>query len=81
MASVDLERMAADALDRAATVLELDQEVDVYLTVGVGAANAAELVVGGRGVVIASSSRVSLARASWDRCLAKGQRPSARQRS
>lgn len=52
MASVDLERMAADALDRAATVLELDQEVDVYLTVGVGAANAAELVVGGRGVVI-----------------------------
>ena len=52
MASVDLERMAADGLDRAATVLELDQEVDVYLTVGVGAANAAELVVGGRGVVI-----------------------------
>jgi hypothetical protein len=52
MASVDLERMAADVLDRAATVLELDHEVDVYLTVGVGAANAAELVVGGRGVVI-----------------------------
>jgi hypothetical protein len=52
MASVDLERMAADVLDRAATVLELDQEVDIYLTVGVGAANAAELVVGGRGVVI-----------------------------
>jgi hypothetical protein len=52
MASVDLERMAADVLDRVATVLELDQEVDVYLTVGVGAANAAELVVGGRGVVI-----------------------------
>jgi hypothetical protein len=52
MASVNLEQMAADVLDRAATVLELDQEVDVYLTVGVGAANAAELVVGGRGVVI-----------------------------
>jgi hypothetical protein len=52
MASVDLEQMAADVLDRAATVLELDNEVDLYLTVGVGAANAAELVVGGRGVVI-----------------------------
>ncbi len=52
MASVDLERMAADVLDRAATVLEMDNEVDLYLTVGVGAANAAELVVGGRGVVI-----------------------------
>jgi len=52
MASVDLEQMAADILDRAATVLELDHEVDLYLTVGVGAANAAELVVGGRGIVI-----------------------------
>ncbi len=52
MASVDLERMAADVLDRAATVLELDHDVDLYLTVGVGAANAAELVVGGRGMVI-----------------------------
>jgi predicted Zn-dependent protease DUF2268 len=52
MAEVDLERMTADVLDRAATILELDQEVDVYLTVGVGAANAAELVVGGRGIVI-----------------------------
>ena len=52
LASMDVERVAADALDRAATVLELDEDVDVYLTVGVGAANAAELVVGGRGVVI-----------------------------
>jgi hypothetical protein len=49
---VDLEALAADVLSRAAAVLELDQEVDIYLTVGVGAANAAELVVGGRGVVI-----------------------------
>ncbi len=49
---VDLERLTAEVLDRATTVLELDQEVDVYLTVGVGAANAAELVVGGRGVVV-----------------------------
>jgi hypothetical protein len=52
VASVDLDRLAADTLDRAAPVLELDQEVDIYLTVGVGAANAAELVVGGRGIVI-----------------------------
>ena len=52
VAQVDLEAVAADVVSRATTVLELDQEVDVYLTVGVGAANAAELVVGGRGVVI-----------------------------
>lgn len=52
IADVDLERMAGDALDGAAAALELDQEVDVYLTVGVGAANAAELVVGGRGIVV-----------------------------
>ncbi len=52
VAEQDLESLAADVVSRAAAVLELDQEVDVYLTVGVGAANAAELVVGGRGVVI-----------------------------
>ncbi len=52
VAQVDLEGVAAEAVSRAAMVLELDHEVDVYLTVGVGAANAAELVVGGRGVVI-----------------------------
>jgi hypothetical protein len=52
LATVDLERVAADALDRAAGVLELDTEVDLYLMVGVGAANAAELVVAGRGVAI-----------------------------
>jgi hypothetical protein len=50
--SVDLERVASDALDRAATLLELDTEIDLYLIVGVGAANAAELVVGGRGVAV-----------------------------
>ncbi len=52
LAAVDLERLAAEVLDQATTAFELDQEVDVYLTVGVGGANAAELVVGGRGVVI-----------------------------
>jgi hypothetical protein len=52
VAEVDLEQMAAEVVLRTAAALELDHEVDVYLTVGVGAANAAELVVGGRGVVI-----------------------------
>ena len=52
VADVDLEALVADVVSRAAAVMELDQEVDVYLTVGVGAANAAELVIGGRGVVI-----------------------------
>lgn len=52
VASTDIERVAADAVDRAAAVLELDVEVDLYLTVGVGAANAGELVVGGRGVAV-----------------------------
>lgn len=50
--SLDLEKVAADALDVASQVLEADQEMDLYLTVGVGAANAGELVVGGRGIVI-----------------------------
>jgi hypothetical protein len=50
--TVDLERVASDALDRAAAVLELDTEIDLYLIVGVGAANAAELVVAGRGVAV-----------------------------
>ncbi len=48
--SVDLERIAGEALDRAARLLDLDQELDLYLMVGVGAANAGELVVHGRGV-------------------------------
>lgn len=52
LATLDLEGAAAAALDTAARVLELDQELDLYLTVGVGGANAGELVVGGRGVVI-----------------------------
>ena len=50
--SMDIERVASEALDRAAAVLELDAEIDLYLIVGVGAANAAELVVGGRGVAV-----------------------------
>lgn len=52
VADVDLDKAGAEALDTAASVLELDVPVDLYLTVGVGAANAGELVVGGRGVVV-----------------------------
>jgi len=49
-ATVDLERLAADALGMAGAALALDHEVDVYLMVGVGAANAGELMIGGRGM-------------------------------
>jgi hypothetical protein len=52
LAEVNLERVAAEALDRAAGVLELDVELDLYLTVGAGGANAGELVVQGRGLVV-----------------------------
>ncbi len=48
---LDLERVAGDALDAAAGLLEMDQELDCYIMVGVGAANAGELVVGGRGAI------------------------------
>jgi len=47
---VDVEHIAQDALQRALGLLEGDCPVDRYLMVGVGAANAGELVVGGRGV-------------------------------
>lgn len=47
---VDVTEIAEDALRRSLDALEADCPVDLYLTVGVGAANAGELVVGGRGV-------------------------------
>jgi predicted Zn-dependent protease DUF2268 len=47
---VDVVQIAEDALRRALELLEADCPVDLYLTVGVGAANAGELVVGGRGI-------------------------------
>ena len=50
--SCDLDALAARAADAAARVLAAEQELDVCLMVGVGAANAAELVVEGRGVVV-----------------------------
>jgi len=42
--------IAAEALRRSRATLEVDCPVDLYLMVGVGAANAGELVVGGRGI-------------------------------
>ncbi|MBI1966564.1 MAG: hypothetical protein HYS40_01105 [Gemmatimonadetes bacterium] len=47
---VDAVAIAEDALRRSLETLEADCPVDLYLMVGVGAANAGELVVGGRGI-------------------------------
>jgi hypothetical protein len=47
---VNVLEIAEDALWRALETLDADCPVDLYLTVGVGAANAGELVVGGRGI-------------------------------
>src|SRR5690242_2176818 len=46
----DVASLARDAEQRCATLLASDVDIDVVLMVGVGAANAGELVVGGRGV-------------------------------
>ena len=48
--SVDLERIAEEAITRAVDVLGIEQPTDVVLMVGMGAANAGELVIDGRGV-------------------------------
>lgn len=48
--STDIEGIVEDAIAQAEDVLQLDRPTDVYLMVGMGAANAGELVVGGRGV-------------------------------
>ncbi len=50
LARVDVARIAEDTLSRCHDIFEVDQPVDVYLTVGVGGANAGELVVNGRGI-------------------------------
>ncbi len=47
---VDVVAIAEDALQRSLERFEADCPVDLYLMVGVGAANAGELVVGGRGI-------------------------------
>jgi hypothetical protein len=50
LGDVDVVAIAEEALRRATEMLEADCPVDLYLMVGVGAANAGELVVGGRGI-------------------------------
>src|SRR5439155_1029609 len=47
---VDVAAIADEALGRSLEQFESDCPVDLYLMVGVGAANAGELVVGGRGI-------------------------------
>lgn len=48
--SVRISEMAEEAIARATDLFQIDRPTDVYLMVGVGAANAGELVVNGRGV-------------------------------
>jgi hypothetical protein len=50
LARTDVVALARDAEQRCASLLATDVDVDVVLMVGVGAANAGELVVDGRGV-------------------------------
>jgi hypothetical protein len=50
LSSVNIEQVVEEALTRAESLLEVDRPTDCYLMVGMGAANAGELVVGGRGV-------------------------------
>jgi len=49
-ATVDLVQLAEDAIARSEQLLDVDRPTDTYLMVGMGGANAGELVVGGRGV-------------------------------
>jgi predicted Zn-dependent protease DUF2268 len=48
--SVNLNALAEEAIARAAELLQIDRPTDCYLMIGVGGANAGELVVGGRGI-------------------------------
>jgi Predicted Zn-dependent protease (DUF2268) len=48
--STDLTQLAEDAIIRVEDLIGLDRPTDTYLMVGLGGANAGELVVGGRGV-------------------------------
>jgi len=50
LSNVDVVRIAEETLRLCETSFEIDVPVDLYLMVGVGAANAGELVVGGRGI-------------------------------
>lgn len=48
LAGCDVKRLAEEAMEQACDILDLDRSVDLYLMVGVGGANAGELVVAGR---------------------------------
>jgi len=48
--SANLVQLAEEAIARAEELLQVDRATDTYLMVGLGGANAGELVVGGRGV-------------------------------
>ncbi len=48
--AVDVVQLVEDAISRSEDLLQIDRPTDTYLMVGMGAANAGELVVGGRGV-------------------------------
>jgi hypothetical protein len=49
-ATVDLVQLAEEAIAKAEQVLQIDRPTDTYLMVGLGGANAGELVVAGRGI-------------------------------
>ena len=69
----DVARVANDTITRCEDFFEIDCPVDVYLTVGVGGANAGELVVGGRGIAFVCLEHFT-GRANPD-TLALGLRP------
>lgn len=48
--SVDLPQLVEEAIARATDLLRIDRPTDTYLMVGVGGANAGELVINGKGV-------------------------------
>lgn len=50
LAQVDVAQVVEDTIARAADALRMDRPTDTYLMVGVGGANAGELVVHGKGV-------------------------------
>lgn len=50
---IDIAALAKSAEEQCAALFELDSRIDVVLMVGVGGANAGELVVGGKGIAFA----------------------------
>lgn len=50
LGQVDVGALADEAMQHCEELFEVDQPFDLYLMVGVGGANAGELVVGGRGI-------------------------------